>query len=208
MSKNVVGELEERLREGDEDTRAERASRLAELLLLGRPEDGVMLFGGTEAMNALQETTGSYVDGLFLATILTAQICVEKLLSAAIELQSSTPPKGSYKDLLKEALARGWLGEHEYGLLDRMRKVRNPYTHYRAVSHRENLERRAVNTGESPEALMQTDARAVVRTLIHLISQPAFGLGPVVTPFQEEDLTPPVHPDQTSLLSDSARTRP
>lgn len=109
MPKPVVRELEERLRESDEETRNERVSRLAELLLLGRPEDGSTLFGGTECMNALLEATGSYVDGAFLATILTAQICVEKLLSAAIELENSTSPSGSYADLLKEALTRGWL---------------------------------------------------------------------------------------------------
>jgi HEPN domain-containing protein len=202
MAKPILGELEERLRESDEETRFERASRLADLLLLGQPEDGCMLFGGTECMNALREATGSYVDGAFLATILTAQICVEKLLSAAIELETSTSPSSSYADLLKEASTRGWLSEYERSLFDRMRKVRNPYVHHRSVQDEANLERRAVSTGESTEALLEDDARDVVRALIHLVSQPPFALGPIVVPFDGEDWLPPVHPEQISLLSD------
>jgi hypothetical protein len=205
MPRSVIRELEERLQESDEETRSERTGRFAELLSLGQPEDGGMLFGGTECINALTEARACYIEGAFLATILTAQICVEKLLAAAIELETSSPPDGSYAELLKQALTRGWFGEWEYGLFDRLRRLRNPYVHHRSGRHHENLERRALNAGESTEVLLEGDARDVIRALVHLVNQPAFALGPIVIPFDEDDLLPPVHPEQTSLLPDSDR---
>jgi hypothetical protein len=94
------------------------------------------------------------------------------------------------------------LSEHEFNIFDRLRRARNPYAHHRSVRHEENLERRAVSTGASTEALLKDDARDVVRALIHLVSQPQFALGPIVVPFEGQDWLPPVHPGQTSLLSD------
>jgi hypothetical protein len=204
MTTHVLHELEERLRESDEESRTERALRLADLLLIGQPEDGCMLFGGTESMNALLEARSSYIEGLYLAAILTAQICIEKLLSAAIELESSASRDMSYAHLLSEALARGWLGEYEYNLFDRLRQLRNPYAHHRSVRHHKSLERRAIDSGETTEDLLKCDARAMVGALLHLVNQPAFALGPIVVPFEEEDVLPPVHPDQASLPIDES----
>jgi hypothetical protein len=79
-------QTEEWLQEHDEQTRVERAERLEELMLLGEPEEGRMLFGGVDVANALREAQSAYVNGLDLSAILASQVCVEKLLSALIEL--------------------------------------------------------------------------------------------------------------------------
>jgi hypothetical protein len=170
-------QTEEWLQERDEQTRVERAERLEELVLLGEPEQGRMLFGGVDVANALWEARSAYVDGLDLSAILVSQVCVEKLLSALIELAPETKASESYARLLEKAAAERFISDAEYRLFDRLRKARNPYTHYRNINHRESTMRRAMETGDHPDLLLRRDAYAAVSAILELVNRPPFALG-------------------------------
>lgn len=201
MKSHALRELETHLRERDEVSLTRRAERLAQLMLLGEPTNGRMLFGGTDCVNALWEAQWSFINGLDLCTILAAQTCVEKLLAGFIDLDGGgDSPEGSYARLLKDATERRLISLREYQLFDRLRRTRNPYAHYRSVNDGQNIQRRAMNTGEHPDALLQSDAQAAVYALIDLVNRPPFAVGPVTVRLSEQDLLPPVHPGQLSLL--------
>lgn len=202
----ALREIESALRRRDAFLLGSRASRLSELMLRGEPEDGRMLLGGTACVTAFSDAQWSYVLGLDLCAILASQSCIETLLASAIESQGCRPA-ASYADLLLQAWEQKWLSDYEYRLFDRLRRQRNPYAHHRTINHRQNLDRRAMDTGGTPTALLQEDARAAVLALLDLSNRPPYALGPVVTSITEADLLPPVHPDQMSLLPASHETR-
>jgi hypothetical protein len=170
---------EDMLRERDEQTRASRAERLGEIMLLGEPEHGRMLFGGVDCANALWEAQSSYVNGLDLCAILVSQVCVEKLLSALIELSSGKVADRSYAHLLKDAVAQSFLSASEYSLFDRLRTTRNPYVHHRDINHDEHTMRRAMATGDHPDTLLRRDAHAAINAILNLVNRPPFAIGPV-----------------------------
>jgi len=198
-----MSEIEAGLNQRDAIARRGRAERLAELMALGEPAEGRMLFGGIECMNALWEARWSYVYSLDLCAILASQICVEKLLAAAVEMQGSVAPN-SYAALLTQAAAKGMLVAWEYELFDRLRRARNPHAHHRGVNDPQNLDRRAMETGENTDDLLRADARAALRALLGLLNRPPFGLGLVIGPIFEEELFPAVHPEQMALTESAS----
>lgn len=196
MSK-MLEELEVNLRERDDAVRPDRAQRFAELMLLGEPHGGRMLFG--DCAVALWEAQWSYVNGQFLCTILTSQACVEKLLSGLVEAIGLDEPEARYGQLLRRAKERAILAPFEYEVLDRLRRTRNPRAHFRGVNHPEHPARRALVTAEPFDVQLRRDAQAAIHTLIHLANRGPFALGPIIAPFSAGDLLPEVHPDQMSL---------
>jgi hypothetical protein len=165
------------LRERDDRTRIERSGRLEELAPLGEPEKGRVLFGGVDVANALWEAQSAYVNGLDLSTILVSQVCLEKMLSSMIELAPEAKATPSYARLLEEAAAQRLISDAEYQLFERLRKARNPYTHYRNINHRESTMRRAMATGDHPDLLLRRDAYAAVSAILELVNRPPFALG-------------------------------
>jgi hypothetical protein len=168
------------LRERDDGTLAERSERLEELALLGEPEQGRMLFGGVDVANALWEAQSAYVNGLDLSAILVSQVCLEKLLASLIELGPEAKANRSYARLLEQAAAERFISDAEYRLFDRLRKARNPYTHYRDIKHRASTMRRAMDTGDHPDLLLRRDAYAAVSAILELVNRPPFALGNIL----------------------------
>lgn len=165
------------LQERDEQTRVERTERLEELVSHGEPEQGRMLFGGVDVANALWEAQSAYINGLDLSVILVAQVCLEKLLSAMIELAPEAKASESYTRLLEKAAAERFISDAEYRLFNRLRKTRNPYTHYRNIDHHESTMRRAMESGDHPDLLMRRDAYAAISAILELVNRPPFALG-------------------------------
>lgn len=199
MKSRTTRELEGNLRERDNASRADRAKRLAELMLLGEPLEGRMLFG--DCADAFYEAQWSYIDARYLCTILAAQACLEKLLSGFIELADLGQAETSYARLLKSAAAKRLLSRGEYELFDRLRQSRNPHAHYRGANDPGHPMRRAIATGEPCDLLLHRDAQAAVGALVNLVNRPPFALGRPVALFSGEDLLPPVHPAQMSLTA-------
>jgi hypothetical protein len=199
VSTNPIRGIHTYLTEQDVATRPARAQRLAEVMLLGEPEDG-RIFHGVDPASALIEAQWSYINGFFLCTILASQTCLEKLLSGVIEDIGIDLHRASYAQLLATARDQSVLTQPEYSLFDRLRRARNPYVHHRKIDHRENIFRRAMDSGNDPDSLLQKDAKHALMALIGLVNRPPFGLGPVSASITEQDVAREVHPGQLSLL--------
>ncbi len=198
----ILKDLEERLLEAERTTLADRTERMAELMALGEPADGRMIFG--QAHDALFEAQSSYISGWYHCTIMAVQVCLEKLLSGQVGFfEMDTPPR-SYARLLRFAHENRLLSQHEYDLFDRLRIARNPVAHHRPIDDPGHPLRRAMAADAPAEDLIFEDARASIRALIDFVNRPPFALGRLISEFTEEDLMPTVNPDQTSLLNEDS----
>lgn len=168
--------LDEYMRNRDEASRAGRITRAAELLALGEPRGGRMLYG--DCLTAFVDARESYINGNDLAAVLSVQACLEKLLSGFIDLHEAGPAPRSFAKLLSQARNHGILGEHEYGLFDRLRRSRNPHAHYRDDNHPEHPLQRSMASGTNPAFELHRDAQAAVRALVGMVNSPPFALGP------------------------------
>lgn len=184
------------LEEDDEQTRGDRAERAAWIARFGWPQDGYMLAGGYGSLAPWEDVRAAFIGGQFLAVILLGQSFLEHSLAGYLNLLGGTPGRSGLADLLAEFRDRGWITQTDFDVLDDVRRVRNPYAHYRDFSHKDNLGRRVMTERTDYSVLIERDARAVMRALIHLLNRHPFALGPIVYP---EDDGPVVHPDQTAL---------
>ena len=191
-------QLEAQLRHADASSLAARSKRAASLALLGTPEAGWMLWG--HAHVALTEAEESYVNGQFMCTVLAAQACLEKLLGGLLDFAEIRPQNGSFAVLLRQAHNARLLTQWEFETFDDLRRSRNPHAHFRGINHPEHPVRRAMNTDVHPEELLHEEAWAAVSALRAFLSRPPFAMGPLVRPFDEDDLLPVVHPEQLLLM--------
>jgi len=190
-------ELREWIEEEDERTRDDRVERAAWVLSFGWSENGYMLFGGHGSLAPFDELRQAFINGEFVATVLLGQAFLEQLLAGYLDLAGGgVVGSPGLAEILKQFRDRGWIDETDFGVLDDVRRLRNPYAHYRDAQHKDNLARRVMTEREDYTVLIERDARSVVRALMHLVNRHPFAMGPIVFP---EDDGPFVHPDQTEL---------
>lgn len=192
----LVDEFVVACQEADLSTRQERAERAARVARLGWPESGWAFFGDHGVAGPWNELRRTFVDGSFVATILIGQAFLENLLGGLLHWQEEPVDTAGLAGLLQRTWDRGWLTSEEFHVLDALRRVRNPYAHYRNFQHSDSLVQRAIAAEEIPDALVEGDAWAVVEALYHLVNRQPFALGTIMYPHEEE---PWVHPDQMHL---------
>lgn len=56
-------------------------------------------------------------------------------------------------------------------------ELRNPLSHFRHVQEVANLDRRAIQTGETAEELLSRDAVFAIGLAVRMLGKPAFRLG-------------------------------
>jgi hypothetical protein len=178
--------------ESDEYT--ERHSRAARYINLTKicplPLGGLILPGGEIASAAFIEARQAYYYGMFVSAIVLSQVFLEHYL-CGIELWNSKHnskvqyklEKTSFDKIIKDALSAGRITQEEWDLFDQLRKLRNPYTHFRGVSNSENLLRRAMDSMTPAEDLTELDALHAVRAIGSIISRQPF---PDLKPLYED----------------------
>jgi len=159
----------------DENARPDRLARLKYLRSLYPAEQDTLLFGGVVVPIALHEMRLTYVFGLDLACVLTAQVVLEHLLNGVLGWNGSDDHDDSgLRVLAKQAFDRSYISEPEHKAIDSLRRVRNPYTHPRPVMAEGCLIRRTAEAGVPMEEVIKRDAELALVTVIGLITRPPF----------------------------------
>ena len=131
--------------------------------------------GGLLAKSLFEEARYCFVYGQFLATALLGLAYQEITLAALFygegrdDLQSA-----SLHRLLSEALATGLIDESEYQELERVRKKRNAYAHFRRPGHKDSIEFRAILGDELPYSIVEQDAVTVITVTLRMVAKNAF----------------------------------
>jgi len=73
--------------------------------------------------------------------------------------------------LLAEAHAEGLIGDAERQALERIRKNRNAYAHFRRPGHKVSIEARAVFEDAAPYDVVEQDATSAITAALRLVAK-------------------------------------
>ena len=128
--------------------------------------------GGLLAKSLFEEARYCFVYAQFMATILLNLAYIERTLTALFygagrnDLQ-----RASLSTLLEEAHALGLIGDDEHENLERIRKTRNDYAHFRRPGRKDSLEARAILENAAPYDVVEQDATAAMTAVLKLVAK-------------------------------------
>ena len=137
--------------------RAKRLRKLVEILEI--PDRGLLFFGGMETMQAFTELRLAYIHGLFLAVVLQVLLIIERNLAGHLYAKGIEEAKQMrLEKLLTSAVEHGYVTQDEARIFDRLRSIRNAYTHFRAPGHASSSLQRAIESDLPFHDLLEADA--------------------------------------------------
>lgn len=142
--------------------------------------EGTMIPGGEGAYSAWLEARSSFVSGNYIATVMLCQGLAENILAAhvASSLEGpELPAHVKFHKTLQHAKERGVIGDELVSDLQKLMNLRNPLSHYRPISHPENLSSRALEDRTSAQLILFQDATFAIDIAVKLLAQRAFRLG-------------------------------
>lgn len=158
----------------DEDTACfeDRLSGL-QWLAENSPKGEIWAFpGGLVAKSLFEETRYSFVYGQFLAANLLGLAYIERTLSALFYGAGRNDlTDAGLAILLKEALTENLITASELEDLERIRKQRNSYAHFRKPGHKDSIERRSLEADQAPYDVIEKDAIDVVKSVLHMVDK-------------------------------------
>ena len=154
----------------DAVNRKERLERLKWLGNLTPSRDWVSYHGGVISEYLYDESRYCFVYGQFLATIILGLAFVDHSIGAILYgFGRNDLKRASVSSLLSEGFAAGLISHAEYAALQRIKKTRNPFVHFRPPDDPERVETRSVDADEHPYALIEEDARLVMIVVQRLL---------------------------------------
>ena len=148
------------LSEYDDSTRNARADRI--IWLSSMPQTPPFVAGRLEQLELLEEVRQCFIEGRYIAVLLTATALVEQTLVEELELRNDPGPRRNLGQTIKSARSAGFL---DTGLLDRadhLREIRNPLGHYRPEDDPYTLASRFRAKDEHPRKVLEDDAKHAV----------------------------------------------
>lgn len=110
-----------------------------------------------------EEMRYCFAYGQFAATIVLGFAYIEQTLAAKFFAAGRNDlERAGIERLLREARHHGILNDEEVRELNRIRRTRNPVTHFRRPLADDSVELRSLQTNEHHYEILERDARAVV----------------------------------------------
>lgn len=158
----------------DSVCREDRIARLEWLASVLPPAEQLQFPGGLMSMFLFDEMRYCFVYGQYLGTVVLGLAYIERTLAAKFYAAGRVELEGAgIAALLREARAVGLLAAAEADEIDRIRRTRNPVTHFRRPLHRESVEFRSLTEDDHPYELLERDARTVVQTAVLALARDA-----------------------------------
>ena len=156
-------------------SRPYRVERMGLLLDLFGQGGYMQFFGGVVPAQAFEEMRLAYLNGLYISSVIISQVIIEHLLAGMFKMANRTDFEGAgFQKLTTEALAAGLISEGEFDGLDRLRKLRNPYTHSKPIMHQTSFIRRSAESDCHPAELFKQDAEVALTIVSGLLSRCPF----------------------------------
>ncbi len=144
------------LLEQDRLTIEERVRRL-KLLAAIAPDSGFVM--SVETAIVFGEARSTYVNGDFAASLLVSQSFIEHRLQGYLEFRGQAKvAKAGLAAIVAHLRTRKVVHDSLLERIDRLRRIRNPFTHLRHGRDPHALARRSVERRQSFEDLMEHDA--------------------------------------------------
>lgn len=177
--------------ESDEaGSRPWRVERMGLLLDLFGQNGWMQFFGGVVPVQAFDEMRLAYLNGLYVSCVVVSQIVLEHILAGMFSLYGRDDLEGAgFQKLTTEGLAAGFISLEEFEELERLRRLRNPYTHSKPIMHPSCFVRRAAESNTHPAELFKQDAEAALMAVSAMLSRQPFS-SPDTTPDEQQDAKP------------------
>lgn len=160
-----IAELQDWLEQDEAGSRLYRAERLAKLLAV-IPEEEMVFFGGLSSAQTFTELKIAYIHGLYISTVLLALACIEQEMAGSFHMQGvDGAANARLENLLKNSLTENKITTDEFYTFDRLREIRNSYTHYRPPIHKMAWVRRAMVNDVPVDDILEADATAALSAL-------------------------------------------
>jgi hypothetical protein len=146
----------------DGRTRAARADRL---VWLAKFQRNAAVAGRVEPLGLLEEARACFVNGHFIAVLLTATALIEQTLVEQLAQIGDVNPKRALKGTIEAARAARLAPDDVLKRADDLREKRNPYCHYREDGDEYALSTRFIVERRHPASILENDARDAVEVM-------------------------------------------
>jgi hypothetical protein len=168
-------ELRDWMKTADARSLEDRLERLKFVRQRHPAENDHLFFGGAIPAQAFQEMQFCYVHGAYISCTLAAQVVLEQLFAAFLEWNGRDDLDGAgFKALSEAALAEGLISQDEFDDSERLRRMRNPYTHSKPLMRESCIVRRSAESGLPPHELFKEDAQKALAIVIKVLSRQPF----------------------------------
>lgn len=151
------GKLLAALARADEQTRAKRAERIEWLSQHIRKPSPVV--GDLTALHILEEAKNCFTSGYFIGALLLAASFVEQTLSEELEGVANAQERRTFEVMIKSARQHLGLPGELLDRTDRLRELRNPFTHRKASDHPHAFGTRFLAEKRHPRSILEEDAK-------------------------------------------------
>ena len=163
---------EEWLDNEDKQCWDERLNRLK--WIIGEyPNIDVSLFhGGLKSYYLFEEARHCFVYGQYIASTMLSLSHIENTLASVFYASGRNDlQRARVVDLLKEAKEERLISQSEFTVFNKVRRIRNPITHFRKPGDKETIEYRAVKNDRHPYELLEEDAKTALKAIFRMMAK-------------------------------------
>lgn len=148
------------LARADEQTRAKRAERIKWLSQhVGEP---AAVMGDMTALHMMEEARDCFTSGYFVGALLLATSFVEQTLSEELEGVTNAQERRTFELMIKSARQHLSFPANLLDRTDRLRELRNPFTHRKAPDHPHSFGVRFLSEKRHPRSILEEDAKLAI----------------------------------------------
>ncbi|MGZ9983155.1 hypothetical protein [Bordetella bronchiseptica] len=151
------------LSRADEFSRDIRADRIEWLAQHSSRPGGVM--GDMAALHMMEEARHCFISGYFIGTILLATSFIEQTLSEELAGVASEKERKTLATMIKAGRRYLSMADDLLDRTDRLRELRNPFSHRKADDHPHALGTRFLATKAHPASILEADAKLAMTVM-------------------------------------------
>ena len=119
-----------------------------------------------------EEARYCFVYGQYIASIVLSLSYIENTFASVFYASGRNDlQRAPVADLLKKAKEEGLISESEFIVFNKVRKIRNPITHFRKPNDKEIIEYRAVKNDRHPYELLEEDAKIALKANFRMMAK-------------------------------------
>jgi hypothetical protein len=132
---------------------------------------GLGMAGSIEAIFIFQEAGWAYLNGAFISTILLSQAFVERRLQDYMSSKGlEAEGKKGAQTIINYCRKHHLVNEFLLKKFDRLRQVRNPLVHLKAIDHPFTLGRRSFGEQKQPTDILERDAKEALSLMYTILT--------------------------------------
>ncbi len=121
-------------------------------------------------LNLLEEARVCYVNGNYIAVLLTATAFIEQTLVEELEALAIIGPRETLAKATETARKAGLFPVKLLAATDDLRQIRNPFAHRKHDAHSQNMSTRSRVRKMHPKSVLEEDAQHAIETMYEYFS--------------------------------------